>query len=109
MFRVLKPGGRLVLNVAALDRAAGAITRFFRAKYAVTAGGTCGSGCEAAGFLVRRMTYTNLTILPLVAAVRLKQRLTGHEESQEEISIPPAPINGALSGLLALEASALRW
>ena len=54
------------------------------------------------------MTYTNLTILPLVAAVRLKQRLTGHQESQEEISIPPAPINGALSGLLALEASALR-
>ena len=54
------------------------------------------------------MTYTNLTILPLVAAVRLKQRLTGHQESQEEISIPPAPSMRALSGLLALEAAALR-
>ena len=54
------------------------------------------------------MTYTNLTILPLVAAVRLKQRLGGHQESQEEISIPPAPVNAALSGMLALEAAALR-
>jgi hypothetical protein len=54
------------------------------------------------------MTYTNLSILPLVAAVRLKQRLGGHQESQEEISIPPAPLNAALSGVLALEAAALR-
>jgi hypothetical protein len=54
------------------------------------------------------MTYTNFTILPLVAAVRLTQRLRGHAESQEEIRIPPVPINAALSGLLALEAAALR-
>ncbi len=107
MLRVLKPGGRLVLNVAALD--------LLRGNHSILSGevrrysrGDLWQRLQTAGFLVRRMTYTNLTILPLVAAVRLKQRLTGHQESQEEISIPPAPINGALSGLLALEASALR-
>ena len=45
----------------------------------------------------------------MVAAVRLKQRLGGdHVESQEEITVPPAPINALLSGLLAIEAAALR-
>ena len=44
----------------------------------------------------------------MVAAVRLKQRLGGHEESHEEITVPAAPINAALSGLLAVEAALLR-
>ena len=45
----------------------------------------------------------------MVAAVRLKQRLGGdHVESQEEIAVPAAPVNALLSGLLAIEAAALR-
>ena len=44
----------------------------------------------------------------MVAAIRLKQRLSGHVESQEEIAVPPAPVNALLSGLLAIEAAALR-
>ena len=96
-----------MLNVAALD--------VLRGNHSILSGelrrysrGDLRRRLDAAGFVVRRMTYTNLTILPLVAAVRLKQRLTGHQESQAEISIPPAPVNAALSGLLALEAAALR-
>ena len=54
------------------------------------------------------MSYTNAAILPLVAAVRLAQRLSGHRQSSAEISIPPAPLNAALSGALRLEAAALR-
>ena len=107
MARVLKPGGRLVVNVAALDLLRGnhsilsdEVRRYSR--------GDLRRRLEAAGFIVRRMTYTNLTILPLVAAVRIAQRLSGHQESQAEIAIPPAPVNAALSGMLALEAAALR-
>ncbi len=107
MARVLKPGGRLVVNVAALDLLRGnhsilsdEVRRYSR--------GDLRQRLESAGFAVRRMTYTNLSILPLVAAVRLKQRLRGHREAQDEISIPPAPLNAALSGVLALEAAALR-
>ena len=40
--------------------------------------------------------------------LRLKQRLSGHVESQEEIAVPSAPINALLSGLPAIEAAALR-
>jgi SAM-dependent methyltransferase len=107
MFRVLRPGGHLVINVAAMDLLkgnhsvlAGEVRRYSRASLA--------GRLRAHGFDVRRMTYTNATILPAVLGVRLLQRASGHEESQEEISIPPAAVNAALSAALALEAAALR-
>ena len=108
MFRVLKPGGRLILNVAALES--------LRGNHSVLSGEVrryskrdLRRRLEAAGFRVTHSTYTNLSILPLVAAVRLTQRLGGdHVESRDEITIPPAPVNAALSALLAIEAAALR-
>ncbi len=108
MHRVLRRGGALVVNVAAMDLLkgnhsllAGEIRRYSRA--------TLRARLVRAGFDVRRMTYTNASIAPVVALVRLAQRVTGHEESQQEISIPPAPVNAALNGLLAVEAAALRF
>ena len=107
MFRVLRPGGRVIVNVAALDALRGnhsvlsaEIRRYSR--------GDLRRRLEAAGFRVTHSSYTNFSILPLVAAVRLKQRLSGHVESNDEISVPSAPVNGMLAGLLALEAAALR-
>jgi SAM-dependent methyltransferase len=108
MFRVLKPGGILIVNVAALEA--------LRGNHSILSGevrryskSDLGRRLEAAGFRVTHSTYTNFTILPMVAAVRLKQRLGGdHVESQEEITVPPGPINALLSGLLAIEAAALR-
>lgn len=107
MFRVLKPGGRLVLNVAALEWLkgnhsvlGGEVRRYTRA--------TLRARLERTGFTIRRMTYTNATILPAVAGVRLLQRISGHQESTEEIAVPPAPINLALTAVLAVEAAALR-
>lgn len=108
MFRVLLPGGFLVLNVAAMEVLKGnhsvlanEVRRYSRE--------TLGNCLSKAGFVIRRMSYTNATILPIVAAVRLAQRISGHEESHQEISIPPAPVNAALTGALALEAGLLRF
>ena len=108
MFRVLKPGGRLILNVAALEA--------LRGNHSVLSGEVrryskrdLRRRLEAAGFRVTHSTYTNLAILPMVAAIRLKQRLGGdHVESQAEITVPPPALNALLSGLLAIEATALR-
>jgi ubiquinone/menaquinone biosynthesis C-methylase UbiE len=107
MFRVLKPGGHLVINVAAMDLLRGnhsvlahEIRRYSRASL--------GARLERHGFTIERMTYTNATILPLVAGVRLLQRVSGHEESQDEMAIPAAPVNLALTAALALEAAAVR-
>jgi SAM-dependent methyltransferase len=108
MHRVLEPGGTLIVNVAALEALRGnhsvlsnELRRYSRAGLT--------RRLEAAGFRVTRASYTNFSILPMVAAVRLKQRLGGgHVESQEEITVPPAPVNTLLSGLLSAEAAAFR-
>jgi SAM-dependent methyltransferase len=107
MFRVLRPGGRLLVNVAALDVLRGNHS-ILSAEVRRYSRGGLGKKLEAAGFRILRSTYTNLTILPLVAAVRLAQRAAGHAESHDEITVPVAPVNAALSALLAIEASALR-
>ena len=73
MARVLKPGGHLVLNVAAMPMLhgnhsvlSGEIRRYSRAglQRLLTGG----------GFHVERLTYTNFSTLPLTAAVRFAQR-----------------------------------
>jgi SAM-dependent methyltransferase len=107
MHRVLVPGGHLVLNVAALP--------MLRGNHSVLGGEVqryTKAGLRAhllrAGFSVIRLTYTNLAILPLLAGVRFAQRLRGHHESNREMTVPWAPVNLTLSGLLAAEAAALR-
>ena len=107
MVRVLKPGGWAIVNVAALpwlrgnhSVLGGELRRYRRQELT--------DKLEAGGLRVTRSTYTNFSILPLVAGVRAKQRLIGHVESDEEISVPAAPVNTALSALLRLEAFALR-
>lgn len=109
MHRVLRPGGHLVLNVAALP--------ILRGNHSVLGGEvqrytrrSLDAHLRRAGFQVERLTYTNAAILPLVAAVRFAQRLGagGHHESDQEMRVPAAPINLTLAGLLAIEAAALR-
>lgn len=108
MYRVLEPGGTAIVNVAALELLKGnhsvlsAELRRYRKPDLVRK-------LEVAGFRVTRATYTNFSILPLVAAVRFRQRIGGpHVETEDEIVVPPAPLNAALSALLAAEAAALR-
>jgi SAM-dependent methyltransferase len=107
MYRVLVPGGHLVLNVAALPMLRGDHSILGGEVQRYTRPGLRGE-LERAGFQVRRLTYTNATILPIVAAVRLAQRMRGLRLSETETTIPPAPVNLALTGLLSLEAAALR-
>jgi len=108
MFRVLTPGGHLVVNAAAMDLLKGnhsvlalEVRRYSRRSLR--------ERLERTGFTVRRMSYTNATILPVVAAVRLVQRVSGHEESEEEIAVPPAPINAALTAALTVESALVRF
>ena len=107
MRRVLAPGGHLVLNVAALPMLSGDHSVLGGEVQRYTKPGLR-RHLERAGFEVMRLTYTNFAILPLVAGVRLAQRVRGHRESSTETMVPSAPINLALSGLLAVEAAALR-
>ena len=107
MYRVLKPGGQILINVAALkiltgnhSILSGEVRRYGRREL--------GEHLERTGFRVHRLTYTNFSLLPLVLAVRFGQRLAGHREPDLEITVPREPINSLLSGLLAIEAQALK-
>lgn len=107
MHRVLRPGGHLLVNVAAIkaltgnhSMLGGEVRRYHRRELR--------EHLERTGFEVARITYTNFSLLPIVASVRLVQRMAGHRESDLEMSVPPAPINAALSALLAVEAAAVR-
>lgn len=105
--RVLKPGGALVVNVAAMPSLRGDHAllseearrydrRDLRRKLA------------AAGFTVERLTHTNATLLPMMTVVRTFQRFRGARAGASDIAVPPAPVNAALAALLRLEARLLR-
>jgi SAM-dependent methyltransferase len=107
MYRVLRPGGQVLINVAAMkiltgnhSVLSGEVRRYSRRDLSGRLART--------GFEVRRITYTNFLLLPLVLFVRFAQGLTGHRESANEITVPPQPVNAILSAALALEAQALK-
>ncbi len=111
MRRVLKPGGYLMINTAALP--------FLRGQHAVfgsevrrTTRSQLRARLERFDFTIARLTYTNFSLLPFMIPVRLTQRIIGlstPEETGADISVPPAVVNRALEGLVAVESFALRY
>jgi SAM-dependent methyltransferase len=110
ILRVLKPGGTLIVNVAAL--------RMLRGNHAVFGAEVRRSTrrrlrrlLTGAGFRVTRLTYSNASLFPLMLTVRTAQRLMGlatPEEAGTDVVLPPAPLNVLLTALLRVEARALR-
>lgn len=110
MARILKPGGALIVNVAAMDilRGGHSVLAEEVRRYQPS---TMRPLLEGAGFEIVRMTFTNATLFPMMLAARLAQRAAGRatkEETKAEITPPPKPINAALTALLTLEAAAVR-
>jgi ubiquinone/menaquinone biosynthesis C-methylase UbiE len=108
--RVLKPGGALVLNLAALEllRASHSILAEEVRRYTKP---MLRRALERAGLRVERMTYTNFSLFPLMLASRTLQRIRGVDRPEEiarEIAVPSPPVNAALVAVLSLEARALR-
>jgi SAM-dependent methyltransferase len=110
MFRVLKPGGFAILNLAAM--------RILRGNHSVLAEEVrryerpdVRALLWRAGFTIERLTYTNAILFPLVLGQRLLERTLGlasPDEAAVQLRVPAAPVNGVLSGLLAVESLLLR-
>jgi hypothetical protein len=111
MARVLKPGGRVVMNVAALEVLRGRHSVLAEEVRRYSPGGLRRL-IEGAGLRVDRLTFAHASLFPIMLPVRALQRLTGRngqpESGEWEITVPPAPINAVLSAAVALEALALR-
>src|SRR5262249_18273904 len=111
MFRLLKPGGAAVINVAALESLRGdhsvlshEIRRYSRDDLRAR--------LTAAGFAIERITYTNFSLyLPMLIARTVQRRrgLRAESEAQQEITVPAPPINALLTGVLLAESVWLRW
>ena len=105
MFRVAKPGGFALVNVAAMESLRGdhsVLSREVR-RYSRTSLARLLSG---AGFAIERLTYTNAVLFPALAVARAAQRRRGlapEEEADQELRVPAAPINLALTAALRVE------
>jgi SAM-dependent methyltransferase len=105
MARVITPGGGLVVTAAALDLLRGGhagtwpeVRRYTTARMR--------SIVEGAGLRVRHLTYLFAALFPAMLAVRLANR--GGGDDDWEMRVPAAPINSALTGILAVEAALSR-
>ena len=91
MFRVLKPGGTLIVNVAALRMLRGNHS-VFGAEVRRSTRRRLRRVLTEAGFRVTRLTYSNAFVFPLMLAVRTGQRLMGlatPEEAGTDVVLPP--------------------
>lgn len=110
MYRVARPRGWILVNVAAMEMLRGdhsvlshEVRRYSRNSLSRLVGG--------AGFRIERITYTNAVLFPPMALARAVQRargLSAEESADQEITVPPAPVNAALTAALRLESWWLR-
>ena len=109
--RVLKPGGWMLLHVAALD--------ILHGKHSVLSEETrrytrrsLRALVERGGFRIERLTFDHFTLLPMMLPVRMWHRLTAQDgvvkAGEGEITVPMAPVNALLTALVSVEALALR-
>lgn len=111
IYRLLKPKGYAIVNVAALDMLTGDHSVLGRERRRYTRA-SLRRVLEEAGFTIERLTYTNATLFPALAFIRLWQRrrgLSAERDAMREIAVPPATLNTALGWLLWLEGVWLRW
>jgi SAM-dependent methyltransferase len=112
MRRVLKPGGHLLLNVAALDVLRGRHSALSHEVRRYTPR-QLRELVESAGFRIERLTFANASLFPLMLPVRVAQRMArsaeGMPAGEFDIQVPPAPLNAVLSGVVWMEAAALRY
>ena len=107
MYRLLKPGGHAIVNVAAMESLRGdhsilghEVRRYSRDRLR--------AGMTAAGFTIVRLTHTNATLTPPLMLMRAFQRWRGLRPDSGEIAVPRAPINTLLTGVLRVESWWLR-
>jgi SAM-dependent methyltransferase len=109
IYRVLKPGGRVFLNLPAFgflrgehDIATDVARRYTRREIS--------GQLRRAGFKVQRATYWNMLLFPVLALLRIFRRDTGADSksARSDIVLPPRIINEILTLVFKIELQLIR-
>jgi SAM-dependent methyltransferase len=103
LHRVLRPGGLLLMNLAALESQRGAhdeavhtARRFERDQVRQL--------LEDAGFTIERLSYRNFLLFPVAWAVRRFVNPSGsHPAGKSDVRLPSGPVNALLTAVLQFE------
>jgi SAM-dependent methyltransferase len=110
MARIVRPGGAIVLTLAALDILSGDHAEVWQEVRRYTPA-SARLLVEAAGLRAERVDYLFASLFPLMLAIRSFQRLRrGFRpvRADTDIAVPPAPLNAALTWLVHGEAALAR-
>lgn len=104
--RVLKPGGWLIVHVAAHEWLRGSHDKAVMTRHRYSRSELVGK-TEAAGFRVRRATYRNSLLLPLMFLRRFCSQRTG--DTRSDVELPARWLNKTLLAILRFESLLLRF
>ena len=110
MARIVKPGGTVILTVAAWEALRGDHAISWSEVHRYTPASVRGL-VETAGLRVERMSFLFASLFPLIAVTRMFQRLTRSMRTVREdadIRVPSAPINTLLTHVVKCEARIAR-
>jgi SAM-dependent methyltransferase len=105
MVRVLRPGGLALVRVPALEALRGAHDAEVQTRHRYTRGELL-TLLESSGLVVRRITYCNSLLLPLLWARRTLDRVLAREGS--DVGFLPAPLEWTFVRALRFEAALVR-
>jgi SAM-dependent methyltransferase len=110
MARIVKPGGAVVVTIAALEVLRGDHSEAWQERRRYTPV-TARRLVEAAGLRAERVSFMFASVFPLMLAVRFGQRVSRPFRALDaaaDIAVPSAPVNALLTALLSGEAAIAR-
>lgn len=110
MARMLRPGGSVVMTMAALEVLRGDHSELWQEVRRYTPS-SARALVEQAGLRVERISFLYGSLFPIVLTVRVAQRILRRLRGPRpgsDIGVPSPPINAALTAILRLEAGVSR-
>jgi SAM-dependent methyltransferase len=111
MARILRPGGVLVITLAALEVLRGDHAELWQEVRRYTPA-SARRLVEGAGLRAERVSFMFASLFPLMASVRLVQRVTRRfgrrVRADTDIAVPAEPINLLLTAIVSAEAALVR-
>jgi ubiquinone/menaquinone biosynthesis C-methylase UbiE len=111
MARIVRPGGAVVVTLAALESLRGDHSEVWQEVRRYTPA-TAKRLVESAGLRPERVSFMFASLFPLMASVRLVQRFTRRlgrsVRADSDIAVPIGPVNLLLTALVSAEAALVR-